>query len=100
MERNFESRKRTQPVGKPTAGSVFMNPEGDHAGRLIEVAGLKGLAIGGASVSDVHANFIVNDGGATASDIVRLIRKIRMTVRDTHGIDLRPEIRLLGPIRA
>jgi UDP-N-acetylmuramate dehydrogenase len=96
MERNFEIRKETQPVGKPTAGSVFVNPEGDHAGRLIEAAGLKGCRIGGARVSPVHANFIENTGEASADDIVRLIRKIQMTVKDIHDVELRPEIRFLG----
>jgi UDP-N-acetylmuramate dehydrogenase len=96
MERNFETRKETQPVGRPTAGSVFLNPEGDHAGRLIEVAGLKGARVGGARVSPVHANFIENDGSATADDIVRLINKVRMTVRDIHGVELKPEIEFLG----
>lgn len=96
MERNFRTRKETQPVNKPTAGSVFMNPEGDHAGRLIEVAGLKGCRVGGARVSPVHANFIVNEGGARSTDILRLVRKVQMTVRDVHGVELRPEIRFLG----
>jgi UDP-N-acetylmuramate dehydrogenase len=96
MERIFTTRKRSQPLAVPSAGSVFMNPEGDSAGRLIEAAGLKGTRLGGARVSKVHANFIVNDGGATASDVVGLIRKVQMTVRDTNGIELRPEVRFLG----
>jgi UDP-N-acetylmuramate dehydrogenase len=96
MERSLDRRKSTQPLGLPSAGSVFTNPEGDSAGRLIEAAGLKGMKLGGARVSDVHANFIVNDGGATAVDVVGLMRKIQMAVRDTYGIELTPEIRLLG----
>jgi UDP-N-acetylmuramate dehydrogenase len=96
MERNLKTRKASQPLGLPSAGSVFVNPEGDSAGRLIEAAGCKGMRLGGASVSTVHANFIVNDGGATAADVAGLIRKIRMTVRDTHGVELKPEIRFLG----
>lgn len=96
MERSLDRRKATQPLGVPSAGSVFTNPEGDSAGRLIEAAGLKGTQLGGARVSDMHANFIVNVGGATASDVVMLIRKIQMTVRDIHGIELTPEVRLLG----
>ena len=80
----------------PSAGSVFVNPEGDSAGRLIEAAGLKGARVGGAAVSDVHANFIVNAGGATAADVVALVRLIRDTVKEAHGIELRPEIRFLG----
>lgn len=96
MERNFKARKESQPLSQPSAGSVFKNPEGDSAGRLIEAAGLKGLRLGDARVSRRHANFIVNEGGATAADVVGLIRKVQMTVRDVHGIELRPEIRFLG----
>jgi UDP-N-acetylmuramate dehydrogenase len=96
MERYLKQRKATQPLGMPSAGSVFVNPEGDSAGRLIETAGCKGMRLGGAQVSTVHANFIVNTGGATARDIIGLLRKVQMTVRDTHGVELRPEIRFLG----
>jgi UDP-N-acetylmuramate dehydrogenase len=96
MERNLKDRKTSQPLGLPSAGSVFVNPPGDSAGRLIESAGLKGFQIGGARISPVHANFIVNEGGATASDVVGLIRTIRMTVKDVCGVDLRPEIRFVG----
>jgi UDP-N-acetylmuramate dehydrogenase len=96
MERNLGKRKATQPMQLPCAGSVFINPPGDSAGRLIEECGLKGLRLGGACVSSVHANFIVNEGGATAADVVGLIRKVRMTVKDGCGVDLRPEIRFLG----
>jgi UDP-N-acetylmuramate dehydrogenase len=96
MERNFRERKQTQPLSQPSAGSVFKNPEGDSAGRLIEASGLKGLKLGGARISRQHANFIVNEGSATASDVVGLIRKVQMTVRDVHGVELRPEIRFLG----
>jgi UDP-N-acetylmuramate dehydrogenase len=96
MEASLRRRKRTQPLGASSAGSVFVNPEGDSAGRLIEASGLKGFRIGGAAVSDVHANFIVNSGGATADDVVALIHLIRETVRETNGIELRPEIKFLG----
>ncbi len=96
MEESLDRRKATQPLGLPCAGSVFANPQGDSAGRLIEAAGLKGTRLGGARVSEVHANFIVNEGGATAVDVVGLMRKIHMTVRDIYGIELTPEIRLLG----
>jgi len=96
MEASLRRRKRSQPLGVPSAGSVFVNPEGDSAGRLIEASGLKGRQIGGASVSEIHANFIVNSGGATAADVVELIRTIRDTVKDLHDIELRPEIRFLG----
>jgi UDP-N-acetylmuramate dehydrogenase len=96
MEASLRRRKRTQPLGMPSAGSVFVNPEGDSAGRLIEAAGLKGARIGAAVVSDVHANFIVNAGGATAADVVALVKLIRDTVKETNGIELRPEVRFLG----
>jgi len=96
MERNLRDRKATQPIGLPSAGSVFMNPPGDSAGRLIESVGLKGTALGGARISTVHANFIVNEGSATAADIVGLIRKIQLTVKERCGVDLRPEIRFVG----
>jgi UDP-N-acetylmuramate dehydrogenase len=80
----------------PSAGSVFVNPDGDSAGRLIEASGLKGTRIGGAEVSEVHANFIINVGGATAADVVTLVRLIRDTVKEAHGIELTPEVRFLG----
>jgi UDP-N-acetylmuramate dehydrogenase len=96
MERNLRDRKVSQPLGLPSAGSVFVNPPGDSAGRLIESAGLKGLQMGGARVSTVHANFIVNEGGATAADVIGLIRRISMTVKDVCGVDLRPEIKFVG----
>lgn len=96
MEQSLDRRKSTQPIGVASAGSVFANPEGDSAGRLIEAAGFKGVRHGGACVSDVHANFIVNEGGATAEDVARLMATIQTAIRDTHGIELRPEIRFLG----
>jgi UDP-N-acetylmuramate dehydrogenase len=96
MEASLRRRKRTQPLNMPSAGSVFVNPEEDSAGRLIEAAGLKGRRIGGAMVSEVHANFIVNAGGATAADVVDLVQLISHTVKDANGIELRPEIRFLG----
>lgn len=94
-KRFIAHRRRTQPTAK-SAGSIFKNPEGDYAGRLIEAAGLKGYTIGGASVSALHGNFIVNQGGATATDVLRLIDHIRQTVRDRFGILLEPEIQLIG----
>ncbi len=96
MEANFRRRKRTQPVGAPSAGSVFVNPANVSAGRLIESAGLKGASVGGARVSDVHANFIVNAGSAHARDIVELMRLMREAVEEKYGIQLTPEIRFLG----
>ncbi|MRR13104.1 UDP-N-acetylenolpyruvoylglucosamine reductase, partial [bacterium] len=96
MERSLKTRKQTQPLSSPSAGSVFRNPEGESAGRLIEAAGLKGTRLGNARISDVHANFIVNEGGASAQDVLRLMQKIQMTVKDTYGIELKPEVRLRG----
>jgi UDP-N-acetylmuramate dehydrogenase len=96
MERSLKDRKATQPIGLPCAGSVFVNPPNDSAGRLIESAGLKGLRLGGARVSQVHANFIVNEGGATARDVLGLVKTVRDTVRERFGVELQPEIRFLG----
>ncbi len=96
MESVFRTRKRTQPVGSPSAGSVFMNPPDNSAGRLVEVAGLKGATVGGAQVSTVHANFIVNAGGASAADVASLVRLMRREVRANAGVDLIPEIRFIG----
>jgi len=89
-------RERRQPVGYPNAGSIFKNPPGSYAGRLIEAAGLKGLRHGGAMVSDQHANFIVNIGGATASDVCALMREVTQRVLETAGVRLEPEIKLVG----
>jgi UDP-N-acetylmuramate dehydrogenase len=90
-------RIATQPLGVPNAGSVFRNPDGDHAARLIESCGLKGHAIGGAYVSEVHANFIVNPAGtASAADIEALIVHVRNMVRKKTGVDLEPEVRIIG----
>lgn len=89
-------RKATQPIGEWSCGSVFTNPPGDHAARLIDSAGLKGFRIGGARVSEMHANFIVNDGTAKASDIERLIEHVMQTVEQTHGVKLKTEVRIVG----
>ena len=90
-------RVATQPLQLPNAGSVFRNPPGDHAARLIESCGLKGFAIGGAQVSVKHANFIVNPGGvAAAVDIERLIAHVRATVLTHTGVSLEPEVRIVG----
>jgi UDP-N-acetylmuramate dehydrogenase len=96
MEASLRRRKRTQPLRMPSAGSVFVNPPGDSAGRLIESAGMKGAVCGGAAVSDVHANFIVNTGSATAIDVLELVARVRTAVREAHGVELTPEIRFLG----
>jgi UDP-N-acetylmuramate dehydrogenase len=89
-------RQTHQPIGLPSAGSVFRNPDGDSAGRLIDTAGLKGLRIGGAVVSEKHANFIVNDQKGTASDVRRLAERLRAEVEARHGITLRFEIEFIG----
>jgi UDP-N-acetylmuramate dehydrogenase len=90
-------RIATQPLGLPNAGSVFRNPAGDHAARLIESCGLKGHAIGGARISEKHANFIVNpDGRAHAADIEALIEHARAVVKARHGVELVPEVRIIG----
>ena len=88
-------RRSSQPPG-PTCGSVFKNPPGDYAGRLIEAAGLKGTKIGGAEISPVHANFVMNTGSATAADIKELIDLARQTVQDRFGVSLELEIELIG----
>ena len=96
MERGFRDRKSTQPVGVASAGSVFKNPEGDSAGRLIEAAGLKGERVGGARVSEVHANFIVNEGDASATDVWRLAQRVKERVKEVHDVELEKEIEVLG----
>ena len=89
-------RQAHQPLGLPSAGSVFRNPEGDSAGRLIEASGLKGHRIGGAVVSEKHANFIVNDQKGTAADVRRLADHVRSVVAGRHGVELAFEIEFLG----
>ena len=92
----LDKRKATQPIGEWSCGSVFTNPPGDHAARLIDTAGLKGYRIGDASVSEKHANFIINHGEATAADLERLIQHVQETVQRVHGISLHPEVRIVG----
>jgi UDP-N-acetylmuramate dehydrogenase len=89
-------RKASQPIGEWSGGSTFTNPPQDHAARLIEVSGLKGFRIGGASVSEKHANFIINDGQARAADIEALIAHVQGTVEKLHGVRLSPEVRIVG----
>lgn len=89
-------RASTQPLGMPSCGSVFRNPPGDHAARLIEACGLKGYRIGGAQVSERHANFILNTGGARAAEIEALIKHVQQRVAQVHGIQLEPEVRIVG----
>jgi UDP-N-acetylenolpyruvoylglucosamine reductase len=92
----MEKRSASQPLQMPNAGSVFRNPTGNHAAKLIEGCGLKGKRIGGAQVSEKHANFIVNAGGATAADIEELICEVQATVQKQTGINLHPEVRIVG----
>ena len=87
------SKRCTQPAGIPSAGCFFRNPAGDSAGRLIDAAGMRGLEAGGAAVSARHANFIVNRGGATASDVMRLFHRVRESVRSRFGVMLENEVR-------
>jgi UDP-N-acetylmuramate dehydrogenase len=92
----MEKRSASQPLQQPNAGSVFRNPEGGHAAKLIEGCGLKGRRIGGAQVSEKHANFIVNTGGATAADIENLIEEVRAVVESRTGVKLHPEVKIVG----
>lgn len=92
-------RKDSQPIGDWSCGSTFTNPPGDHAARLIDTAGLKGLQIGGAIVSPKHANFLVNTGNATASDIEQLVEHVRATVERVHGVRLTAEFKTVGESR-
>ena len=85
-----------QPLAQPNTGSIFRNPPGDHAGRLIEAAGLKGTRIGDAVVSEKHANFIVNTGNATATEVRALMRKCQAAVKAAFGVELVPEVELVG----
>ena len=96
MTRLLEARQASQPTAERNAGSIFRNPEGDHAGRLIEAAGCKGLTVGGAQVSELHANFIVHDGTATAADIAALMLEVQRRVLDSAGIRLTPEVEWWG----
>ncbi|ANO53261.1 UDP-N-acetylenolpyruvoylglucosamine reductase [Woeseia oceani] len=98
MKGMLDKRKETQPLGLPSCGSVFRNPVGDHSARLIEASGLKGYRIGGAEVSDKHANFIINRDDATAADIEAVITHVRNTVREQHGIELICEVRIVGEV--
>ncbi|MBQ7624688.1 MAG: UDP-N-acetylmuramate dehydrogenase [Clostridia bacterium] len=96
MSELSEKRRATQPLSYPSAGSVFKRPEGHFAGKLIEDCGLKGFTRGGAQVSEKHAGFIVNAGGATFADIAAVIKHVQKTVYDRFGVTLEPEIKILG----
>ncbi len=94
----LEKRNQTQPTGLPSCGSVFKNPQGDYAARLIEASGLKGFKIGDAIVSEKHANFIINNGKASASDIEKLINLVQKTVEQKQGVKLQSEVKIVGEL--
>jgi len=96
MERAQRKRHQNQPHGYPNAGSIFKNPPGAYAGRLIEAAGLKGRTQGKACISEHHANFIVNTGGASATDVKCLMEQVQHAVWEKHQVWLEPEVRLVG----
>jgi UDP-N-acetylmuramate dehydrogenase len=98
MDEARDWRRRTQPLAEPNCGSVFKNPDGGHAARLIEAAGAKGLRLGGAQVSEKHSNFIVADPGASSSDVWRLIERVRALVESHTGIRLETEVELMGAV--
>ena len=92
----LDKRKQSQPIGEWSCGSVFTNPPGEHAARLIEAAGLKGFRIGDASVSEKHANFIINHGAARAADVEAVIQHVQRIVKNVHGTELHTEVRIVG----
>lgn len=96
MERSLTRRRRTQPMGVPSCGSVFRNPPDRSVGAMIEECGLKGFSQGGAEVSEIHANFIVNKGAATAADVVAVIQHVHGKIKETYGVELQPEVKFLG----
>jgi UDP-N-acetylmuramate dehydrogenase len=98
MDEARDWRRRTQPLAEPNCGSVFKNPHGDHAARLIEETGGKGRRVGAASISTKHANFIVASEGATASDVLTLVREVQDLVEERSGVLLEPEVHLLGDL--
>ena len=96
MDGFTQRRESKQPLELPSAGSTFKRPEGYFAGTLIDQTGLKGLQVGGAQVSTKHAGFVVNAGGATAADVVNLIHEVQRRVKAKHGVELHPEVRMIG----
>ena len=96
VAKDKERRNRTQPYRLASVGSTFANPDGDYAGRLIEEVGLKGESTGGARVSELHANFFINESEARADDFLELMARARHRVREQFGVELRPEVRFVG----
>ena len=96
MEDLKERRTSKQPLEMPSAGSTFKRPEGYFAGKLIMDSGLRGFSVGGAQVSEKHCGFVVNKGGATAMDVLNLIREVQRRVKEQFGVDLETEVRFLG----
>ena len=96
LKRLLKRRRETQPLSFPNVGSVFTNPQGDYAGRLVESVGLKGFRIGDAQISERHGNFIINLGNAKAADVLALIEEMRTRVKERHGIDLELEAKVVG----
>ena len=94
-----QRRRQSLPSGRPNVGSIFRNPPGDHAGRLIEACGLKGAWCGDAQISPKHANVIVNNGSATAQDVLELMLSVRRAVQHRFGVELMPEVELMGSLR-
>ncbi|HEY9189000.1 MAG TPA: UDP-N-acetylmuramate dehydrogenase [Bacteroidota bacterium] len=92
----LDKRRENQPVNYPSAGCIFKNPEGYHAALLIQEAGLKGLKIGGAEISQLHGNFIINTNNASANDVIELIKIVKKKIKETKGIDLQVEVKLIG----
>lgn len=96
MEQHMAARKAKQPLEYPSAGSFFKRPEGHFAGALIEQCGLKGYTVGGAQISEKHAGFVINRGGATCADVIQLCRNVQQKVKDTFGVSLEREVQLVG----
>ena len=96
MQELMKRRNEKQPVQYPSAGSFFKRPPGYFAGKLVQDAGLKGLTVGGAQVSELHSGFVINKGGATATDIIDLMHLVQNTVYDKFGVKLEPEVRIIG----
>ena len=96
MQEFTKKRNSKQPLQYPSAGSFFKRPEGYFAGKLIQDAGLKGVSVGGAQISAKHSGFMINRGGATASDILELMHLVQNTVKDRFGVEMEPEVRIVG----